>query len=427
MSLPWLGNMITLDNEKLDPIKTYLSHIDQIRMEKILKILRSAKNESLNKKKVIYKPREYEIIEEIDGNKLKEKIISIIGPNFNHYCSEKIKLIDTIGYDENKFRVNCTIKNNISKIIDFSLGLEKKIEVENLRIEKDIRFNIPGKIETSDKAIMEIGETSKKVELIIKSENKKISFDGEIYTPFVLFKTLPKKYIKFRIKTDICEFIVNPDMKIDFSFHFNFMNNPQNLESLYPIASVIMILYRDPEKCMVEINYKEKQLLTLKMNEGKIENIDIDEELIMLAELIDDFNFIINYFNLSRNETIDLDILYNNRIAIREMRVFLDVKLHGQIGFKFTLFELMEADEDIIIPRILGVRYNNKGLIIVGFYQGKAQLINEKEFLYFSTVTPKFEHQYELNPDTPFDYNSEYESILNKYKNEYEVIDFRKK
>ena len=235
--IPTFIVLIHLD-EKLEIKKIYIKHIWKLEIENILKRLRREHREKklkLNEKQISIRFNNADIHTDDFANFIK-KTIDNFGDN---YANEKLAIIQNAGYDGNaKEKITFNVDGTISDLVDWQIGLRKKIKINNLK-RFDSRFGIDFQIGDTDDDIgdLEITPIPKRVKVKFSfDDDSEIVSDAELFVPNL--PGLPFENFKFRLNFEAIEFIFGDIKNKTASISINF-NQKCSIQSLKIISSLL--------------------------------------------------------------------------------------------------------------------------------------------------------------------------------------------
>ncbi|WP_319560302.1 hypothetical protein [Marispirochaeta sp.] len=413
-------------NKENDPINVCLSHLDENLLSKVLKKLRESKNLELNKHYYYHKPKAEDFIDKINGLTLRKIILDHIGIDYHAYCQKKMELNKNLGYGNDRVRGKFKINKSIDEIVDFSLGIEKMLEVNDLVFEDDVRFGIPGKIIESKVAYIEASPITRPVKVIIESKKNDMceTYDGKIILPFGILKEIPKDKFKYKIETAIGDLEVKSDNSFTFNIKLSFKNIENTLKDFLPYSRLALLIGRNVSDIKFSIVLDGLNVMSFYFPKYFVDELVIDEKIIGLCENIENLNKVVSFFDEEKNVNLNFDYLTKTENTLSEMRSFIDVLIHDNIYLGFTVNEELDAEKEIAIPRILSIKYNEKILIIAGVHIGKI-IYKEKDGSFKAKIKPIIKLKRKIN-ELNKDYKDElFEKIVSEYENLCEVIDFR--
>jgi hypothetical protein len=249
--------------KKNDPQSAYLVHIGKDIIERTLKRLRQIESETnvnLRKKTLTISYNESHKLHELTGSALKSKIESYIPDGYENYIKEKMKILETIGFDSGAVEIKFSIrdKDPINKVFDLTLGLVDKLRVEDFSAYQK-RFNIISQkplIEPGG-GILSITPSPTKLITIRFKENKYApgqSFKARLFLS-QLTNLVPQNYVKFRIESNLFEIIIKPfTNECIFNFELNDESNQTTLRELVSFLTFLNMLSKNRgQKFYIEI------------------------------------------------------------------------------------------------------------------------------------------------------------------------------
>ncbi len=216
---------------KSDAQNGYVVHVDNDMISNVLKRLHSIeqsdKENRFNHRTMTIHYNESHRLGKLDGATLKELLLSHIGNDMAKYVEAKNLHLKSTGYENGFGTINFVTggKENILKLIDVSLGLEKFAEIKSFR-GVNTRFGIKCKtpfIDAIDGKIEMPGvEPTTSGKIIFKSGkfDKGCSFSAKLYIS-QFNQMVPAEYAKARIEGEFFNIIFHPftgEAEHSFSF-----------------------------------------------------------------------------------------------------------------------------------------------------------------------------------------------------------------
>ena len=425
--LPFFILYIILDSTG-EMTEVFLTHIYTVTIEKVLKKIRELNNEKLCNRDMIYKPNASDEILDFTPLKLKERIIEYIGEDINLYTSNKTKIIRNIGYDKYPYILNFQSDATMDEMIDFSIGIEKQINIKNVVI-KDNRFNIPFNIDNFDLGLLDNSKTKgTTLSLRFFNENVTSEFSAELYTPTIIRDRIPVEKVKFRVESPVCELIFHSDGRLSYNINFRIKDFKQTVNGLLSLSKFIQIMTDNRYDRFLELHFHDMKYRNLFENKR---DLGFDDETKFIAQMIDNLHFISNYTNISLDQEISLDSLYTYKDQITEIRTFLDIRFHNNILLnlknKKSNHDVFEdasiIGKEIAIPRILYFIYSEKAIVIYGYYHGFVQKPSEDSKDLMIQVHHKYE-SFEIKEliDNKIDISNKRDKLIESIDDKYLII-----
>jgi hypothetical protein len=387
----------------------YMTHIDEKNIARVLKRMREAKNNKLNKAKLIYKWQESDKIIEPYSESIKARILEIVNYDFNGYCKKKSSLIETIGYSEVISRGKFSIEGKLTDIIDLSIGLKERMPCKELILENGIRFNIPESIEVIKDGEICVSPIGKKINIeYIGNKGVTVEFPGEVYTPFSMFSELPKDLMKARIKSDVAEYIFYGNGKLNASFSISYKSSKIEFLEALKISKLIAI-FRDIDNGF-KVRFNNESKADIKVTKEIFEGIHPNYQLFYLSHLVLLVARIINSYFINNNFIIDLD---NVMLQGREIEEYNDIEENcdrENIKVSFKTDKCIIAGTRIIIPRLIKIYLAGKVFVSCAYYIGIPYEVkaDKGQFYYTGIFKTKIVKKY--NADK-FDEENELEEL----------------
>lgn len=245
------------------PTRAYLLHVDHALTEKILKRISDLKSKDqtakLNKKFM-----RLNFIDEViplSAVNLKKMLLSHVGPSNSAYVENKIKNLNSIGFENGKYQFQFSISGDeqLKKLIDISLGKNEVIEVENV-FRSTLRFgtisNTPNLI--SDTALLSMPDIapSDKGSITFRdsSTGRSITYPTELYrSPFNSW--IPEEFRKIRMIANCFELNLRgcrQSFSIDIKTH---LLDQFSIEDALKMFNLTRMLSK-PENIRMTFNFK---------------------------------------------------------------------------------------------------------------------------------------------------------------------------
>lgn len=392
--------------------RVYLSHIHEYWFTKVLRKLRESKSSNLNQHRMKYEAQDSELIEIDNPSVFKNMIISYIGRSMADYSQAKNQLLKTLGYTNFRGKLECVFNSSSDDLIDFSIGKISKMPVGKVKIQDDIRFNIPGEITEFENGLIEIHAEGIPVSVVLSNENGlSVTLEGKLFTPYTLFKSLPKEKFKIRIETDLIEMLFS-GQECKVNYHFNLDSCEQTVETFAYQARVCFMLFGG---CNFTIS-RNNETYQLNRSQGiGLANKDFFRFFQNMNQLLT-IEFIYNYLSLPKSDKIDLsDILKQTREG-NEFRAFLD-PMCSELELSFSTNNVDINVTELFIPRIIRIHISSHEIILKGYYI--ATVIQQNDERYITKPTPKLLN---IFIDQVIDDEKEYPTILKHNLNDLKIL-----
>ncbi|WP_460134703.1 hypothetical protein [Pseudomonas sp. S1_E04] len=245
------------------PTRAYLLHIDHDLSEKILKRVSDLKSKDqtvkLNKKYM-----RLNFIDEVlplSASNLKKMILAHIGPSNSIYVENKIKHLNSVGFENGKYQFQFSISGDeqLKKLIDISLGKNEIIEVENV-FSSTLRFGTLSNKSNllSDTALLSMPDVapSEKGSLVFRdtTTGRSLTFPIDLFrSPFNSW--IPEEFRKVRMVANSFELNIN-----NYGKSFNITIKTHLLDQ-FPIEDTLKMfkltqMLSAPEKIRITFNFK---------------------------------------------------------------------------------------------------------------------------------------------------------------------------
>lgn len=216
----------------------------------------------LHKATITFNYDKSNLLPSLDGQGLLSVLTNEIGNNIEEYSTRKVKLIETVGYEQGSYSTNITFRipeswNNdpLGYLVDFSLGLISSIDTEKIEIQ-DKRFGIvaPELTQVIQGGLLKVNSVpAGKAKMLFYSEasSHQIRVVVDIYTPHGIPEKYAVDYQKARFKSDLIEILLNSKGEKftgELKFRFPHMDDLCSLDSLYSVSKLCLLLYESFQK-----------------------------------------------------------------------------------------------------------------------------------------------------------------------------------
>ncbi|MDD3815630.1 MAG: hypothetical protein PHZ02_13410 [Desulfocapsaceae bacterium] len=211
--------------------RAYVVHVDEDLITRVLKRLheieQSDKENRFNKRTMTIYYNDSHLMDNLDGNSLKAVFMSHTGNDMSNYIEKKRAHLALTGFEDGYAQINFITEgeDNIRKLIDVSLGVEKSTKIKSF-VGTKTRFGIKskspfvdavnGRLEMPDIQPITVGE------ICFKEDKLSIgfSFPSKLYvSPFN--KMVPQEFVKARVEGDFFDLKFNPFTgEAEYSFSF---------------------------------------------------------------------------------------------------------------------------------------------------------------------------------------------------------------
>lgn len=216
---------------KSDAQQGYIVHVDKDLISKVLERLhtieQSEKENNFFKRKMTIHYNDSNRMNSLDGKTLKANLLNYIGNDMAKYVSSKKTHLESTGYENGFAQINFTTdgKENIEKLIDVSLGLEKSAKIKSFKGVKT-RFGIESRnpfVDVVDGRIeMPKVEPTTTGEIRFKEDKLSVgyAFPAKLYvSPFN--QMVPQELVKARVEGEFFDLKIFPFTgKAEHSFSF---------------------------------------------------------------------------------------------------------------------------------------------------------------------------------------------------------------
>lgn len=273
--MPTFFAFIEFDN-KDNAQRVFIVHMDNELTLQVLKRLheieqRDEKKE-LNKKTMTIKYGDENLLDNVNGESLKETLQQHIGDDYSKYVSNKSHFLETSGFENGAYNVTFTTvgEENTKKLISMSLGLKEQVEITSV-LGTCTRFGVKAKkpfldIATGKLHMPEVKPTFKGVLRIKESKlSSGFSFKANLYiSPFHFYTK--ESLRNSRIETNCFDFIFNFHTSVA-SYRFTVSGDIRiDAKEFYNSLSVLNMI-GERKVLHVEFVNEEKKKLKFTINE----------------------------------------------------------------------------------------------------------------------------------------------------------------
>jgi hypothetical protein len=381
----------------------YLVHVGKEIIKKTLKRIRELESEGNGEKLHNHKMTIYygdsDCLADTTGDSLKRAIEKHIPDTVEKYIEDKNKLLKTLGFEDGKGQFTITVSGNdpVRDVVDLALGLRKEIYIDkSIFYHKRFGVLLNNSLLDSEEAILSI--TSKPTKVVLKFKEHQfssgISFDADLYlSPLDQF--VPKEYIKFRIKSNFFEFIVEPfNNKVIYS---SYLQDSQRspLNELRDYLKVLTLLQKASEPVIVEIEAEPENLPPPPFRISINDDIDDCSKIYQIAEMAIS---ICRQFDISESKVfVTIDNLMQSARSIEVLHYFLygDPK-EVMINFNAEGEEYQQdskAAYNLFIETVIGIQTMGCCIGILGYLtlidEGQYRLRADELIMWRKLVAPE--------------------------------------
>lgn len=236
------------------PQRGYLIHVDNAWITTILKYLRKLHpNTELHRKKLALGWSQANRLGELNGECIRETLRHHVGADFHAYTMKKLKWIETVGYNNRRYRGTVQMAADsedelMTRLVDFAIGLRDKIPVTGLALSEN-RFDIPVTLQEEEFEYAELSMQRKPDKLLDlrlrdgQSRQAVILKQAQVYNPTSVFPFLKEHHVKIRIVADFVQLLVHySQRKIDINVQTSILDTPQTVRRLDVFQRLIEVL-----------------------------------------------------------------------------------------------------------------------------------------------------------------------------------------
>lgn len=406
----------------------YLVHVDHSLITKILKKIHSLENSEkenkFNKRKMTISYDESHLIRTLDGESLKEKLLSYIGDDIDIYIKAKNKHLKATGYEEGYAEgiFNTIGEENLFKLVDISLGLGGSVDIDDVSL-RETRFGVSANsiFPEFDKAKLSMPDMkpSAKGFVVFKEDDlsPSLSFKADLYTS-PLSSALPEEYLKLRVKGDFFDLIISPHLN-KANYKFILLDDVrQDIRKFRDAIKVLDMLHHSGKTIYLSLNFED--LPEYKLNLSCEYSEDCYPEVVVFEMAVK----LLSEFNVTDTVYVTLEDILKVKQKIQLMVGLLAPNLKN-VSMKFSLDnQNFNADNKAAFIHVEKVQIDNLLLVAVIVFIGSVTEMSGSQYKIEANET-RLEKKMVLERDTFTDQYLVVETIKNienKYKKDYSVI-----
>lgn len=408
--------------------RAFLVHIDNSFISKILKRLRqieqSNNDESLSKRTMTISYNEDHLLYELNGSGLREGIRTHIGDDLAGYIANKKAHLESTGFEGGGGRMTFTTEGeeNLSKLIDVSLGIEKEVEISNIQ-GVDSRFGISSKVPFIEAVRGRLAMRDVKPFAIGKVRFREdnlsagISFEIKLYNS--AFNALvPEDKVKLRIEGDFFDLQFNP---FTGTAVYSYSLGEGVRMTVKKFRDAIKFLHLlSSEQLVAELNFDGIPPLKF-LAECSEDEFSYSEELTILNCI----SKLLSEFNIEDSVDISLEEISNFGPEINGMYELLHSpdRPPFMVNFEFDR-DCYDYTKETACIFLYSAPVGNHVLGAICVLTGKAELVGPGKFVLYSSeiVIEKriVSRKDEIIPDDAL--ASAFEIVESKYRDGYSVV-----
>lgn len=428
-SMPTFYCFLEFDN-KNEVQRAFLLHVDSNRIYSILKkiheIEQSDKDNNLNKRKMTIHYGMEDQIKVLDGENLKNLLLSFIGDDYPKYLQDKNNFLKNCGFSDGHGILKFSVigENGIQQMVDVSLGITEEIEVKNV-VSREQRFGIPVKnphFELSEAKLKISKIQSKKGKIRFKDSRFSIgwSFPIDFYLAPFSFGDY-REFSKFRVIGSFFDIVCEP-YKNQGVYHFHFDDQKFEVKEFQAAIQSIILMTSEGESIIVEIELDNYPVLDFQLKTQKI-----DHDLDYAFELFKKVENICIDMNLGNEVLFSLQDLYENDRRIKQLHDFLKYTDDVLCSARFTLEEVQMKHETTASIFAFDCRLGLHFIVLIISLLGKVHKTDKDDYeMKDCKIMIEKKYAYSMiNPMTNEDINNEMNKIASKYEDYQNTIILR--
>ncbi|QWV17018.1 hypothetical protein [Stutzerimonas zhaodongensis] len=279
--------------------RAYLVHVGDDLIAKTLKRIRElGEGVALNKKTMVIKYGDAELLPKANGHALKERILEYVGGDLAKYVSDKAGFLSSAGFEDGfgEMRFTTEGEQNLQDLIDVSIGAKGSVPVSSLRgvytrfgIEDDNPFlNVKdGRMEMPDLSPTAVGVIRFKEDVFSVG----VSFPARLYvSPFN--SCVPQEMARARVESDFFDIRLSPYTgAATYNFFFG-EGASAALKQFRDLLILLGLIFGSGRKLICEMEFEGYPLLefTLACSSGEFaykKELEALESAMRLASIFD--------------------------------------------------------------------------------------------------------------------------------------------
>jgi hypothetical protein len=329
--------------------RVFVVHVDEriIRrtLQRIHEIEQSDGKKDLNKRTLSIPYGNDELLDDVNGECLKQKIIKCIGSSHSDYIVKKNSLLSSSGFEDGacKMTFTTTGEDSVRNLINISIGLKGEVPINSVT-STFTRFGVPCKTPFIDResGLLSMPDIKPSAEVTLRFKKKKLtsgwSFGAKLYISPFHYMT-EESLRKSRIETKCFDILFNTHTgKSSFNFTINGDDRVEAKEYLHALK-VFEVLSIDGNQLFCDLimdtGKKFPFMVTGKENKSDAYMIDVLECALALSR----------YFEVEGSVNITPNEIFEYGDDIIRMHEIINSK-PASIRFEFR----SDSEGDVITP-----------------------------------------------------------------------------
>lgn len=366
------------------PKEAYLMHIEKSWIETLLLRLRQIESkdiEDLKSRTLDLTWGKQDQLVTLDGDGLKEAIISHIEDGMVKYCQNKINLLKNAGDPiPFLFEASADFESDEARwdtLIDFAIGVQETLPTSKLVIKRDVRFGIPTTVETMSEGLLRVKKLPA-IECIINFQNDlgtlSTSIPADLYAPNWFFPgaEISRRHFRARAVFEVGEVVIKPrQQKLHASFRFWEAESSKSLVDHAGLWRIVLIL-NELTGFKVEIKTKDDIVI----GSGRLDSplsVNLDDGTMDIARAVDDAYFVARYFDVPVSKVVHLEQIMLQENQLKELRLICDVN-HRVTAVTGSGMYYSDISEEVATPIVRRIVFDDISLLAAVVVAGRLSI-----------------------------------------------------
>lgn len=356
----------------------FLVHVDASWIAKILhrlRLLTSDEKKKIHKKILNLTWREEQRLPTLDGNGLREGIVTQVGKDTFSYLRQKMEWIERSGLEDRPVRLSVTFndideRSLYDQLADLAIGRRDRIPVSRI-IEEHVRFDIPICKFEKDNVEMSLSNRPSQgdgiVELKAIGSYESVRLLCKTYFAQAIFPFLPKEWHRVRFVAPFADFIFNPSTSsIMMNYHIP-RQGRHRLDELGKASLALDVTAQGRQGVEIALEFNERRV---RFVPGLVDG-STDPSFQDFIRIVSAAYAVARAFDCPRELEVDLCELLRQRSRL----MILHALLMGRVDqLKFSSDESTDlTGKRVAVLAISSVPLGNRFLAVVMTYYGTAQ------------------------------------------------------
>jgi hypothetical protein len=321
--------------------EAYLVHVGQEWMEKVLRRLRTEQikgHSDLSSMKMNLTWSEDDQIRKPESASFSSTLRTHIPGTVQEYVQNKISLFQNLGEPipaELNFTISYSDPNKIHEDwIDLAIGLRDTIEIAQLEIREDIRFDLPLATTKHEGGFLQVINRSKEgteISLAIKNNSLplKSSFAAKLFTPHNFFAgtPIPEKKFKARVTFLVGEIVIRTyDKELSLRVDFSSAPDVAPLSQHAEIWRLAHILHNAAASgvtvCITPPGQADIDFVLPQTSVGRV-----DPNYLAISQAVDHARYVADRTDVPISTSVPLTQLVSQAVLFRHLRAIMDPEI----------------------------------------------------------------------------------------------------